>query len=187
MIAKKLVPGMEALNNVISALEGLETAKQTWVLETAASHFGFTLRGVSKPQGDTHRQGVGTTCDVDESEPTPKAFLKAKDPKNDIQRAACLAYYLTRYRDSAHFKSRDLSSLNVEAAGPRVNMSRAVNNAMNQNRYLAVAGGGRKQITSLGEEVVNALPDQEAVRLVEQKDKSASKKKMRKTKKENKT
>ncbi len=181
MATKKLSPEIEALNNVIFALEGLDATHQSWVLETAASRFGINMRGFLKSQPNIQFQGVVKSPDLRDSEISPKDFLKAKDPKNDIQRAACLAFYLTYYRETPHFKSRDLSLLNMEAAGPRVNMSRAVNNAMNQNRYLAVAGGGRKQITTLGEEIVNALPDPEAVGLAEQKAKSTIR--VRKTRK----
>lgn len=65
-------------------------------------------------------------------------------------------------------------------------MSRAVNNATNQSRYLAAAGHGRKQITALGEDVVNALPDQDAVKAVEQQGIKPKRKKKDKAKTEKK-
>jgi hypothetical protein len=36
--------------------------------------------------------------------------------------------------------------------------------ATNTYRYLMAAGGGKKQITNLGEAIVEALPDREAVK-----------------------
>ena len=42
-------------------------------------------------------------------------------------------------------------------------MSRAVDNATKQSGYLTSAGKGKKQITALGEDVVQALPDYEKV------------------------
>lgn len=174
---------IKALNDVFSALEGLETADQMWVLETAASRLGVTLRGISGvPTSSSPRTAFGTGVTISESEMTPKDFIRSKDPKSDVQWVACLAYYLTRFRETPHFKSRELSALNTEAAGPRINISRAVNNATNQNWYLTAAGGGRKQITTVGEDVVRALPDQEAVKLAEQNGRRVRKKSARKEK-----
>ncbi len=68
---------------------------------------------------------------------------------------------------SSTFKTQDLTKLNTEAAGAKIgNSAQAVANATKISGYLAASGGGKKQITSLGEQMVNALPDQEAVRKV---------------------
>lgn len=161
MATKKSMPlEIEALNTVLGAIGGLEPAEQTWVLQAAATRVGVSLGTGGPRQGTGSQAGIPAARDLATE---PKEFLRTKDPKNDVQRVACLAYFLTHQRGTAHFKSRDISTLNTEAAGPRVNISRAVNNATNQNRYLATAGGGKKQITSLGEDVVKALPDQETV------------------------
>lgn len=94
----------------------------------------------------------------------PKAFLAAKNPQTDVERATVLAYYLTHARGERHFKTRDLTDLNTEAAGQRFsNTSVAVNNAIRQNGYLAPGPKGTRQITARGDEVVEALPDREAL------------------------
>ena len=98
---------------------------------------------------------------------TPKEFIRSKQPITDVQRIACLAYYLTHNRGTGAFKTAELTKLNTEAAGnPFSNAAVAVMNATATSRYLTPAGGGRKQITSLGEEVVVALPNQEEVKAV---------------------
>jgi hypothetical protein len=90
-----------------------------------------------------------------------------KMPKTDVQRIACLAYYLTHGREQPHFKTEDLTKLNTEAGGtPLSNPSMAVSNATKQNKFLGAVGEGKKQITALGEDVVTALPDEEAVKAV---------------------
>jgi len=169
MPGKKLAPEVEALSDVLTALGTLQTDEEKrWVLETAASRLGVNMSGriALGPQG---RGGLQSRTTVLGSGATPKEFMRVRDPKSDVQRVACLAFYLTNYRETPEFKSTDLTALNTEAAGPRINTSRAVNNATNQNQYLAAAGRGRKQITALGEDVVNALPDQEAVKAAEAK------------------
>jgi hypothetical protein len=96
----------------------------------------------------------------------PREFMRVKAPESDVDRVACLAYYLTNGRQTASYTSRELSAINTEAAGPKINMSRAVDNAAKQSGYLASAGKGKKQITTYGEDVVEALPDYEKVKLI---------------------
>ncbi len=50
------------------------------------------------------------------------------------------------------------------------------------SKFLSQAGGGKKQITSIGEDIVNALPDQEAVKNIVQNHKSGKRKKHKRTK-----
>ena len=91
--------------------------------------------------------------------PSPKDFLFQKQPTTDIERIACLAYYLTHYRNTPHFKAVDISKLNTEAAQRKfANASSSVNNAT-QAGYLAPVSGGSKQLAAEGERFVDALPD----------------------------
>ena len=107
---------------------------------------------------------------------SPKQFMSQKTPKTDMQRIACLAYYLTHIRKTVHFKTRDLTHLNIEAAQPQLsNPSAAVKNAA-AHRYLSPAGSGRKQITHVGEAIVKALPDFDKVKEEMVKHKPARKK-----------
>jgi len=95
---------------------------------------------------------------------TPKEFLLQKKPKTDVERIACLAYYLTHYRSAPHFKTAELAALNTEAAQPRFsNAAYAVSNATNCG-YLVPATKGSKQISAQGEQFVLALPDRVAAK-----------------------
>ena len=109
----------------------------------------------------------GSAEKPDLSEMSPKEFIKEKSPTTDVQRVACLAYYLAHHRGQPHFKTEDITKLNTEAAYPRFsNAAVSVKNATNQNKFLTQAGKGNKQITGYGEDVVEALPDQNAVKSV---------------------
>jgi hypothetical protein len=177
LVIRKLAPELEALNDVLMALSSLGTNEdKQWVLETAASRVGVVLTRSILTLGNTSDRFPAISAD------SPKEFMRSKAPKNDVQRAACLAYFLAHSRKTAQFKAADVATLNTEAAGPKTNMSRAVNNATIQNRYLAPAGKGTKQITALGEDVVNALPDQVAVKAAEQAEGRKPKKKKKKAK-----
>jgi hypothetical protein len=94
---------------------------------------------------------------------TPKQFVAQKKPGSNYERVACLAYYLANYRNMPHFKTGDITKLNTESAHHFTNAAVFVMHATSSYHYLAAAGGGKKQITPLGEAVVDALPDRAAV------------------------
>lgn len=93
-----------------------------------------------------------------------KQFMTLKQPKSDIERIVCLAFYLAHYKETSQFKTIDITHLNVEAAQPKLsNASFTARNAVAQ-QYLAPAGGGRKQITPRGEALIKAMPDRSKVK-----------------------
>lgn len=90
---------------------------------------------------------------------TPKEFILQKQPKTDVERVACLAYYLNHYRGTRDFKTTDINKLNTEAAQRKLsNASNAINNGI-RDGYLAPAGKGMKQLSAEGEQYIEALPD----------------------------
>jgi hypothetical protein len=95
--------------------------------------------------------------------PTPKEFISDKRPRAVAERVACLAYYLTHFRDTKEFSSAEIAGLNTEAASPKINPARDVDNADRSSGYLVSAGNRKKQITTRGEKLVLALPDRTAV------------------------
>jgi hypothetical protein len=106
-----------------------------------------------------------------------KEFLLDKEPQTDVERAACLGYYLTHYRNTPEFKTLDISKLNTEAAQVKFsNPAFAVDNATKLG-FLVPASRGMKQLGALGERYVRALPDRDAAKEIR------SKIRIRKTKK----
>ncbi len=166
---------VKVLGTLLEALGALDADQQRFVLRTAAERLGIrdvvssTMRDGSRSGPTDETPPTGTLKDI-----LPKKFLTDKKPTTDVQRIACLAYYLTYGRNQPHFKTADFTKLNTEAAQPRfANTAFTVKNATVKSRFLAPAGKGNKQITALGEAVVNALPDQEAVKNVIQDQKVA--------------
>ena len=179
---------LSSLKTILQALEPLDETQRKFVLKTVAERMGVSVpssvaqeRTLSGMQGGA---GVGSSSSgggVQEGQ-TPKQFLKMKMPKTDVQRIACLAYYLTHGREQPNFKTEDLTKLNTEAGGtPLSNPSMAVGNATKQNKFLGAVGEGKKQITALGEDVVIALPDEEAVKAVLSNHRKPRKKKPKKS------
>ena len=87
-----------------------------------------------------------------------------KQPKTDVERVACLAFYLTHYRSVRFFKTLDISKLNTDAAQVKfANAAYAVANAEKAG-LLAPAQRGQKQLSAVGEQFVLALPDRDAAK-----------------------
>ena len=188
---------LESLKTVLHALEPLDETQRRFVLKTVAERMGVPMPsgfvagssldrsaagtpsgGVAiPPAGGSGATGSGGILDGQ----TAKQFLKLKMPKTDVQRIACLAYYLAHARNQAHFKTEDLTKLNTEAGGaPLSNPSMAVANATKQNKFLGAVGQAKKQITALGEDIVVALPDEEAVKAVVANHRKPRRKKVKK-------
>jgi len=161
----------EALQMIISVLRPLDLEARRRIIQSAATflRLDFDLTstrqhaapGINRSfEGDL---GASKTFSEDR-QLSPKEFLHEKQPTSGVQRIACLAYYLTHYRSTPHFKTVDLNTLNTEAAQPRFsNAAVAVADATKQG-YLVPATKGNKQISAVGEQFVMALPDKDAAR-----------------------
>jgi hypothetical protein len=160
------VDDVEALSTILGVLKQLDPLVQSRVL-----HSVETFLGVVSPQ----KVNVQPLADLPPSRTpgqdfsrdrvvSPKEFMRDKNPTTDVERVACLSYYLTHYRDTPHFKTLDISTLNTEAAQPKFsNTSVAVDNARSLG-YLAPATSGNKQLSAAGERFVELLPDRDAAR-----------------------
>lgn len=159
---------LKALGAILDALQPLPAEQREFVLTTAIARLGVgNIRTKNIEQGQLGSANLRKAA-LD-GEMTPKEFVKTKKPTSETQRMACLAFYLTHFRRQPHFKTRDVTNLNTDAACPKLsNPARTADNATKQNGFFAPAGKGNKQITPYGEDVVNALPDQDAVKALRQ-------------------
>lgn len=160
-----------ALTTIINALKELDQESQKRILQSVCTFLGIsTFSSELQPQpvysatlSDKSSQLSEVSFSTDRNA-SPKAFLRDKMPTTDVERVACLAYYLTHYRDTPHFKTLELSTLNTEAAQPKFsNATYAVDNATKAG-LLVPAVKGTKQLSAAGELFVQALPDREAAR-----------------------
>jgi hypothetical protein len=161
------VKAMEAAFEALSSLKPEEKKRVLlWLwekLEVAGPAPAATQSSASPVTPSAVIANAGIPA-VSGATPTAKSFLAQKEPKTDAERITCLAYYLTHYKATPRFKTKELQALNVEAAQPKFsNPAVAVMNAAG-SKYLSPAGGGDKQITVLGEKLIDALPDREKVK-----------------------
>lgn len=166
----------EIVSKIISLLENIEKEKQIHILTTVKTW--LKINGRSKSSSEIKKQtgfwDIGLPEDSrnkvpkfsDSKELSPKQFMLEKKPISDVEKVACLAYYLTRYRQTPHFKTLDLSKLNTEAAQRKFsNAPQAANDAVKRGLIVS-AIKGKRQLSGIGEQFVQALPDREAARQI---------------------
>ena len=163
------IRNFEALQAVIKALNPLEPDARQRVFNSAATFLNIgSAHDVPRTSaGQSPFKGAASGTHPAFSEDTsmsPKEFLVEKQPRTDVERLACLAFYLTHYRDMPHFKTLELSKLNTEAAQPKfANAANAANNAV-KALYLVPSTKGNRQLSAMGEQFVRALPDRDAAK-----------------------
>jgi hypothetical protein len=164
----------EAVKDVIDRVSSFEDGTRRRIFRAALAFYGLDALSATEPHltrptvvNPAHPpQSSSAPTFSERQELSPKQFLFQKQPRTDVDRVACLAYYLTHYRDSKHFKTIDISQLNTEAAQVKFsNTAYAVVNAVNAG-LLASAGQGFKQLSAMGERYVEALPDYNAAKEV---------------------
>jgi hypothetical protein len=157
----------EALNAIIRILDDLDADSRKRVVNAVTTFFHVEQQGPlegSPTDRPSIAERAGRPSFSTDNTPTPKDFLIEKQPRTDVERIACLAYFLTHYRDTPHFKTLDLAKLNTDAAQPKFsNTAYAATNAVNMG-YLAPAVKGTRQLSAAGEQFVRALPDREAAK-----------------------
>jgi hypothetical protein len=172
-----LTDDAEVLGQIISSLKRLTPDARDRIYQTIGTFFQLGASPSTTPSqpvdskpsdlenGSRHTRSTQSTFSGDRT-PSPKQFLNEKQPRTDVERVACLAFYLTHYRDTREFTTLDISKMNTEAAQRKfTNATVAVNNA-SQYGYLAAAGRGTKQISAVGERYVQVLPDYDAAKAV---------------------
>lgn len=165
------VDELEILQKVLSALQNLQPDARKRLLQTVATFFGIEsikssriIATEARLIEPTYRSDKGLSSFSEDRAISPKEFLLEKQPRTDVERVACLAFYLTHYRDIPHFKTVDISKLNTEAAQRKFsNPSIAVDNATKLG-YLVPSTKGRKQLSAPGELFVQELPNYAAAK-----------------------
>jgi hypothetical protein len=167
--------------HVIQLLEKLSPDEREHVIRTVLTWF----RMDAKPKGDIFSDLFGPQPSPSTPQPkstrddekfsnravsSPKEFVFEKNPTTESERLACLAFYLTHYTETPHFKTLDLSRLNTEAAQRKLsNPTVAVNNAVRDGFLVESPKDGHKQLSAMGERFVQLLPNREEALKIKQR------------------
>jgi|SRR3569832_156623 len=159
-----------ALQHIISELSPLAPGSQKRLIDTVCTFLGIATNSVDTGTSSAplkplvEKRTVPFQFTEQDDEPSVKQFLLDKSPTTDVERVACLAYYLAHYRATPHVKTKDITALNTEAAQRRFsNTAVAVDNATKAG-YLVPSIKGHKQLSAFGERFVAALPDRDTAR-----------------------
>ena len=172
----------ETFDAVVKMLLPLDSSSRSRVYRTVGTFFGFddSYFKVGRNAGIRVPSSVSREPQFSSSEEiAPKEFLLQKKPTTNVERIACLAYYLARYRGAPQFRTIEISKLNTEAAQTKLaNASYTVRDAV-QCGYLVEAAKGMKQLSAQGEQYVEALPDRDAAKKVKPRKLKRPRKKIR--------
>lgn len=155
-VFQQIVTGLTSLEKdvQIRILQSVSTFLQIGVISTLRDA-AYSLEPIQLVSG---QRDPGFT---ERKELSPKEFILEKEPQTTVARVACLAYYLTYYRGVPHFKAFEISKLNTEAAQQKFgNPTQALNDAVKCG-LLVQASKGQKQLSAMGEQYVQALPNQD--------------------------
>jgi hypothetical protein len=160
----------DLVGQIVKLLEPLTAEERRHILQTVLTWLHIEdvpLRGQQPTESSSDTPSPPKTADEypfsGRSEISPKEFILEKEPQTDLERLTCLAYYLTHYRDQRYFKTEDLSKLNTEAAQRRFsNAAFTALNAVRDGFFVQAPKPGLRQLSAIGEQYVQALPNHEA-------------------------
>lgn len=157
---------LDALQNILSILRPFDKAVISKLLKTISTYFELSSSHVLT--SDFNYANFQPDQKFSENKDTSaKDFIFEKNPQTDVEKIACLAYYLTHYRNQEEFKTIDLSRLNTEAAQIKFsNPTIAVDHATRHSHFLVSTKKGYKKLSAIGELYVRALPDREEAKKV---------------------
>jgi len=173
-------PEAQAIAAISAALKDVPDERRLAVLSFVSERLGGKALAGGQTQG-----GAGGADDGHAHTPAGniKAFLKAKDPGNKYQQTAVLAYYLKKHGGEDQIGKESIESANKEAGGRTIDdITGTLNDAKSKYGYFGAGAGGKKILLAFGEDVVEALPDQEKVKVLRRANLGKSKRKSKKKK-----
>lgn len=162
-MGKKITEG-SAIDTISGALDQLnEDIARLRVIDLICQK--YNVKSAAPGARDSNGKPAGETDSVPPS--SFKDFMSQKKPKDGYQKLACLAYYLEKFKEVKEYSVKELRSANADAKQITIsNISAYLKDATSKYGFFASSGKGKKFLTTRGEAVVVALPDQEKVKEV---------------------
>ena len=118
---------IEDLTSVLAVFQKLSATGRLRLLDTISTFFAVRNNNASGHLNAAQSNSTAYSGEApgrgtfsEDRSMSPKEFILQKQPQTDVERVACLGYYLTHYRDVPQFKTLDISKVNTEAAQPKV-------------------------------------------------------------------
>jgi len=157
---------LEVFQRIVSGLSEFEKETKVRIIQSVITFMkldGIAWGTASEPSSRQVADSLTSPVHSFKNTSTvdPKQFLVEKMPHTDVERVACLAYYLAQYRETPHFTTLEISKLNTEAAQPKfANTAQTLKNAATRG-FIVSGERGKKQLSSTGEQFVQVLPDRD--------------------------
>ncbi|HEY3296220.1 MAG TPA: hypothetical protein VGL38_12385 [bacterium] len=168
---EKTFDDIKILEQVLTQLRQLDPPEQRRILGLINKYFEQTYqidtnrgRDTDRPQIDAESRRMPIDDFSRDRTISAKEFLFQKKPQADVEKIACLAYYLTHYQNLTEFQTRDISLANTEAAQRKLsNPSLSLSNAVAAG-YIISPSKNFWRLSAIGEIFVQALPDRDAAK-----------------------
>lgn len=175
---------LKAIEVIVKELQKLDEGDRPDVVSFSLKQVGLTSpTNLNSPQPDQNIGGGSQGAGLDVS---MADFVKNKNPKNEYQRVAVIAYYREYKQNKKEFKNAEMSQANTaEARQPKIsNITDVVTKARDRYKFLTKGTGkATHQLSTHGADIANALPDQESVKKLIANAKSRKPRKKKKEKK----
>ncbi|MFZ1218849.1 MAG: hypothetical protein WAO00_06110 [Chthoniobacterales bacterium] len=172
-------PNFKMVARIIELLSPLDQADREHVYRTIGTWFRMDMKMANSradlyPVASTALGRDDSRGEEDKFSDRPlisvQDFILEKDPLTEVERLACLAYYLKHYQDMPHFKTLDLSKLNTEAAQRKLsNPALTASNATRDGFFVQAPKSGYRQLSAMGERFVQLLPNREAAQQIKKR------------------
>lgn len=155
-----------AIDKIIDALDSLAIDRKVAILKYIYERIGGNERlSVLQSPGGINPLSVAGEQNFSDNDVDIKTFLRSKNPENKYQQLAVLAFYLRKYQDIQVVDKKIIEEANRRALGRTIdNISLALNDAKQKYNFFGTYSGGKKNLLAYGEDIVNALPDQQKVK-----------------------
>lgn len=158
---------LDAIETLVGTLSGFEEGDVNDIIAFARKQLGFGGSNAATPMPSVS----GSTEGSPQSPLTDNIaqFVGQKEPKNEYQRVAVLAYFLYHARGVKNFTLKEIKEANADARQPSFsNIHATVNKALTRYKFLTQGSGGQRGVYTIsfdGEKLVNALPSLEGTAL----------------------
>ncbi|XOB42409.1 MAG: hypothetical protein ACKKMP_03560 [Candidatus Nealsonbacteria bacterium] len=157
----KLSIKLKAIENIVKELNKFSEEERIDIIDFALKQLGIRQLSLSPK---------GISPEKEEVPPVSKSidkFVAEKNPKDQYQRVAVLAYYLKHSEKVNEFKNKEIDLANRRARQAKIgNPADVIGKAETRYGFLTKGVKTGRQLSTLGEKIVDALPDHEKVKAI---------------------
>lgn len=162
---------LNAIATILAQLNQLPEERRLFVLEYVMKRLNVSsnINTAGAMFNEIQKNSVLSNDVVGDISLSIQDFMRNKAPRNNCQTIACLAFYLEKKEKMVEFGAKEIKDAAQRARLPQITtITQDIQNAQYQYHFVAPSTQDKrkKTLTVVGEEVVEALPDQEKVKTI---------------------